>query len=154
MDEDHNDTEKLFYKSATVHKEPLKNTRNAMKTLLNQHQTKLKKIRSITSETSIDDNDLQSLNRCNSKKQRSLTPEKRPITPEIFKKSSKFTNSQTSLMSRQSSSSRNNTLERQLKQYEEGKLSSSSSSCSEVDNRLQLFPIKTNFGDFKIRRSR
>lgn len=113
----------------------------------------------MTPDTSFDDHDLLSVSRSNSKKQRSLTPEKRPITPEMLHKSSKLTTSQTSLMSRQSSGSRNSTLERQLKRYEEGRLSRSSSSSSEGENnngnrRSHRPPFKTNFGDYKIRRSR
>lgn len=137
----------------------MKNNRNITKTLLNQQQnTQFKKTRSMTPETSFDDYDLLSVNRSNSKKQRSLTPEKRPITPEFLHKSSKLTNSQTSLMSRQSSGSRNSTLERQLKRYEEGRVSRSSSSSSEADNNNRRTthrpPFKTNFGDYRIRRSR
>lgn len=147
----------LSYKSIASHNEPVKNARNVTKTLLNQQQTQFKKTRSMTPETSFDDYELLSVNRSNLKKQRPLTPEKRPITPELLHKSSKLTNSQTSLMSRQSSGSRNSTLERQLKRYEEGRMSRSSSSSSEVDNnnqRTRRPPFKTNFGDYRIRRSR
>lgn len=151
----------LSYKSAATtssYLEPMKNNRNITKTLLNQQQaTQFKKTRSMTPETSFDDYDLLTVNRSNSKKQRPLTPEKRPVTPEILHKSSKLTTSQTSLMSRQSSGSRQSTLERQLKRYEEGRLSRSSSSSSEADNnnrRTHRPPFKTNFGDYKIRRSR
>lgn len=101
--------------------------------------------------------DLLTVSRNNSKKQRSLTPEKRPITPEFLHKNSKITTSQTSLiMSRQSSGSRNNTLERELKRYDDGRLSRSSSSSSEADNnnRRSRPPFKTLFGEYKIRRSR
>lgn len=139
----------------------MKNTRNITKTLLNQQQTtQFKKTRSMTPETSFDDYDLLTVQRSNSKKQRSLTPERRPVTPEMLHKSSKLTASQTSLMSRQSSGSRNSTLERQLKRYEDGRLSRSSSSSSEGENnnnnnrRSNRPPFKTNFGDYKIRRSR
>ena len=138
--------------------EPLKNNRNITKTLLNQQQqTQFKKTRTMTPETSFDDYDLLTVNRQNSKKQRSLTPERRPITPELLHKSNKLTASQTSLMSRQSSGSRNSTLERQLKRYEEGRLSRSSSSSSDGENNRRTThrpPFKTNFGDYKIRRSR
>lgn len=169
LDEDPNDDEEedepssslaLSYKSAAAasHFEPMKNTRNITKTLLNQQQTQFKKSRTMTPETSFDDYDLLTVNRNSSKKQqRSPTPEKRPVTPEILHKSSKLTASQTSLMSRQSSGSRNSTLERQLKRYEEGRLSRSSSSSSEADNvnrRSHRPPFKTNFGDYRIRRSR
>lgn len=175
MDEDPNDEDEpssslaLSYKSAattSTYIEPTKNNRNVTKTLLNQQQQQqqqtlnqqFKKTRSMTPETSFDDYDLLSVNRPNSKKPRSLTPEKRPITPEFLHKSSKLTNSQTSLMSRQSSGSRNSTLERQLKRYEEGRISRSSSSSSEADNNNRRIthrpPFKTNFGDYRIRRSR
>jgi hypothetical protein len=93
------------------------------------------------------------------KKQRSLTPDKRPITPE-FNKSipTKMTTSQTSLMSRQSSGSRQSTLERQLKRHEESRISRSSSSSSEsggvINRQSRRPPFKSNFGDYKIRRSR
>lgn len=131
---------------------------NQQQTMLSQQQTQFKKTRSMTPETSFDDYDLLNVHRSNSKKQRSVTPEKRPITPEILHKSSKLNASQTSLMSRQSSGSRNNTLERQLKRYEEGRLSRSSSSSSDADNNNRRTapraPFKTNFGDYKIRRSR
>lgn len=170
MDEDLNDEDDessslaLSYKSAATAKsynEPIKNNRNITKTLLNQQQQQqtqqqFKKTQSLTPEMSFDDYELLSVNQTNSKKQRSLTPEKRPVTPEILHKTSRLTTSQTSLMSR-SSGSRNSTLERQLKRYEEGKLSRSSSSSSEADNtnrRLQRPPFKTNFGDYRIRRSR
>lgn len=169
LDEDPNDDEEeedepssslaLSYKSAAAasHFEPMKNTRNVTKTLLNQQQTQFKKTRTMTPETSFDDYDLLTVNRSNLKKQqRSPTPEKRPVTPEMLHKSSKLTASQTSLMSRQSSGSRNSTLERQLKRYEEDRLSRSSSSSSENDNnrRAHRPPFKTNFGDYRIRRSR
>lgn len=174
MDEDPNDDDDvtepssslaLSYKSAattSTYIEPLKNTRNITKTLLNQQQqqqssTQFKKTRSMTPDTSFDDYELLGVNRPNAKKPRSLTPEKRPITPEMLQKSSKLTSSNTSLMSRQSSGSRNSTLERQLKRYEEGRLSRSSSSSSEAENanrRSQRPPFKTNFGDYRIRRSR
>jgi hypothetical protein len=134
------------------------NNRNITKTLLNQHQAQYKKAKSMTPETSFDDYDLLTVNRTNSKKQRSLTPEKRPITPEMVPKTTKLATSQTSLMSRQSSGSRNSTLERQLKRYEDGRQSRSSSSSSEADNNnrraTQRPPFKTNFGDYRIRRSR
>jgi hypothetical protein len=168
LDEDQHDSDDdndpssslaLSYKSAatTSYNEPMKNNRNITKTLLNQQQnTQFKKTRSMTPETSFDDYDLLTVNRSNSKKQRSLTPEKRSITPE--NKSSKLTTSQTSLMSRQSSGSRNSTLERQLKRYDEGRVSPSSSSSSEADNNNRRTthrpPFKTNFGDYRIRRSR
>jgi hypothetical protein len=142
----------------------MKNGRNVTKTLLNQQQQQQqqqsKKTRSMTPDTSIDDYDLLTVDRNNTKRQRSLTPERRPITPELlFKNSSKLNTSQTSLMSRQSSNnSRNSTLERQLKRYEEGKLSRSSSSSSEGDNNRARQhsrpPFKTTFGDYRIRRSR
>lgn len=151
----------LSYKSAvsTSYNEPMKNSRNITKTLLNQQQnSQFKKTRSMTPDTSFDDYDLLTVDRPNSKKQRSLTPEKRPITPEFLQKSSKLTTSQTSLMSRQSSGSRNSTLERQLKRYEEGRGSRSTSSSSEADNNNRRTthrpPFKTNFGDYRIRRSR
>lgn len=139
----------------------MKNNRNVTKTLLNQQQQQsFKKTRSMTPETSIDDYDLLTVDRNTSKRQRSLTPEKRPITPELLFKGSKLATSQTSLMSRQSSNnSRNSTLERQLKRYEEGRLSRSSSSSSEADNNNRARqhprpPFKTTFGDYRIRRSR
>lgn len=137
----------------------MKNGRNITKTLVNQQQqqTTFKKTRSMTPDTSFDDYDLLTVNRNNSKRQRSLTPEKRPITPELLYKGSKLATSQTSLMSRQSSGSRNSTLERQLKRYEEGRLSRSSSSSTEADNntrRQHRPPFKTTFGDYRIRRSR
>lgn len=152
----------LSYKSAATasYIEPIKSNRNITKTLLNQQQnTQFKKTRSMTPETSFDDYDLLSVSRSNSKKQRSLTPEKRSITPELLNKStSKLATSQTSLMSRQSSGSRNSTLERQLKRYEDGRVSRSSSSSSEADNNNRRTthrpPFKTNFGDYRIRRSR
>lgn len=166
LDEDQNDEDDepssslaLSYKSAattSTYIEPMKNTRNVTKTLLNQQQSQFKKTRSMTPETSFDDYDLLTVSRTNSKKQRSLTPEKRPVTPEILHRSSK-NNSQTSLMSRQSSGSRNSTLERQLQRYEEGRLSRSSSSSSDAEsnNRRSHRPqFKTNFGDYRIRRSR
>lgn len=113
----------------------------------------------MTPDKSFDDYDLLTVERITSKRQRSLTPEKRPITPELLFKGSKLNTSQTSLMSRQSSGSRNSTLERQLKRYEDGRLSRSSSSSSEAaDNnnrsRQHRPPFKTAFGDYKIRRSR
>jgi len=161
----------LSYKSAatTSYLEPIKTaTRNITKTLLNsqqqqpqQQQSSFSKTRSMTPDISLDDYDLLTVDRANSasKRQRSLTPEKRPITPELLFKGSKLTTSQTSLMSRQSSgNSRNSTLERQLKRYEDGKLSRSSSSSSEADNnnrsRQNRPPFKTTFGDYRIRRSR
>ncbi|CRK90307.1 CLUMA_CG004021, isoform A [Clunio marinus] len=166
LDEDQNDDDEeassslaLSYKSAATassYLEPMKNTRNITKTLLNQQQTlnqqqsQFMKTRSMTPETSFDDYDLLTVNRMNMKKQR-------PITPEFLHKSSKLTTSQTSLMSRQSSGSRNSTLERQLKRYEEGRLSRSSSSSSEGGSGRRTThrpPFKTTFGDYKIRRSR
>lgn len=145
----------------------MKNGRNITKTLVNQQQQQqptFKKTRSMTPDTSFDDYDLLTVNRNNSKRQRSLTPDKRPITPEILYKGSKLATSQTSLMSRQSSGSRNSTLERQLKRYEDGRISrSSSTSSTEADNnnsnnntarRQQRPPFKTAFGDYRIRRSR
>lgn len=141
----------------------MKNGRNITKTLINQQQqpqqSTFKKTRSMTPDTSFDDYDLLTVNRNNSKRQRSLTPEKRPITPELIYKGSKLNTSQTSLMSRQSSGSRNSTLERQLTRYEDGRISRSSSSSTEADNnnttrRQHRPPFKTAFGDYRIRRSR
>lgn len=138
----------------------MKNGRNVTKTLVNQQQqATFKKARSMTPDTSIDDYDLLTVDRNNSKRQRSLTPDKRPITPELIYKGSKLATSQTSLMSRQSSGSRNSTLERQLKRYEDGRISRSSSSSSDAENnnptrRQTRPPFKTAFGDYRIRRSR
>jgi hypothetical protein len=167
LDEDPNDEDDepssslaLSYKSSatTSYQEPMKNNRNITKTLLNQQQAQYKKAKSMTPDTSFDDYDLLTVSRSSSKSQRSLTPEKRPITPEMLHKSTKLATSQTSLMSRQSSGSRNSTLERQLKRYEEGRQSRSSSSSSEADNNNRRTthrpPFKTNFGDYRIRRSR
>lgn len=126
---------------------------------------------SITPETSFDDHhDLLSTNRSSSmKKKRSLTPDKRPLTPEHpFSKSStaKLTASQTSLMSRQSSGSRQSTLERQLKRCDEMRISRSSSSSSDdgggvggggsinQQSRRPPFKQQSSNGDYKIRRSR
>ncbi|KAG5677078.1 hypothetical protein PVAND_006862 [Polypedilum vanderplanki] len=170
-EEDQSSSLALSYKSAatTSYLEPLKNSnRNVTKTLLNQQQQQqsqqqsFKKTRSMTPDTNIDDYDLLTVDRSNTKRQRSLTPEKRPITPELlFKNSnSKLNTSQTSLMSRQSSNnSRNSTLERQLKRYEEGRLSRSSSSSSDGENNGRVRqhsrpPFKNTFGDYRIRRSR
>lgn len=110
----------------------------------------------MTPDTSFDDYDLLTVDRNNTKRQRSLTPDKRPITPELIYKGSKLATSQTSLMSRQSSGSKNSTLERQLKRYEDGH-SSSSTSDAENNNptrRQNRPPFKTAFGDYRIRRSR
>lgn len=134
-------------------------SRNITKTFLNQSQS-FKKQRSVTPETSFDDYDLLTVQRSQSKKPRSLTPDKRSNTPEekLLSKSHKTT-SQTSLMSRQSSGSRNSTLERQSRDGRLSRSSSSSSSYSEADNknsrRSQLRPpFKSAFGDYRIRRSR
>jgi hypothetical protein len=140
----------------------MKNGRNVTKTLVNQQQQQqatFKKARSMTPDTSFDDYALLTVDRNNSKRQRSLTPDKRPITPELIYKGSKLATSQTSLMSRQSSGSRNSTLERQLKRYEDGRISRSSSSSSDAENnnptrRQNRPPFKTAFGDYRIRRSR
>lgn len=140
----------------------MKNGRNVTKTLVNQQQQQqqqaaFKKARSMTPDMSFDD--LLTVDRNNSKRQRSLTPDKRPITPELIYKGLKLATSQTSLMSRQSSGSRNSTLERQLKRYEDGRISRSSSSSSDAENnnptrRQNRPPFKTTFGDYRIRRSR
>lgn len=167
-EEDPSSSLALSYKSAVTtttaaYHEPIKNGRNITKTLINQQQqpqqSTFKKTRSMTPDTSFDDYDLLTVNRNNSKRQRSLTPEKRPITPELIYKGSKLNTSQTSLMSRQSSGSRNSTLERQLKRYEDGRISRSSSSSTEADNnnttrRQHRPPFKTAFGEYRIRRSR
>lgn len=147
----------LSYKSVAAKQD----SQNITKTLLNQQPYKFKKARSVTPETNIEEYEFLSVGRSNAKKQRPLTVERRSVTPEILQKSSKLTNSQTSLISRQSSGSKNSSLERQIKQYEEEKFSRRSSSSSERDdidnvrrtnpNRL---PIRTNFGEYRIRRSR
>ncbi len=132
----------------------MKNDRNITKTFINQQQqqqqqqqTAMKKARSMTPDTSFDDYDFLTVNRNNSKRQR-------PITPELIYKQSNLTNSQTSLMSRQSSGSRNSTLERQIN----GRISRNSSSSSDGENnntrRQNRPPFKTAFGDYRIRRSR
>lgn len=157
MDEDHNDEEENEPPVLSTYNESMKNNRNITKTLLNQQQSsKFKKTRSMTPNTSVEDYDLLSVSRPNSKKQRSLTPEKRPVTPEILQKRPMLTNSQTSLISFQSLSSKNSTLERQMKRYDEGRLSSSSSGSEtgNVDRRTNRVLVKTNFGDYRIRRSR
>lgn len=147
----------LSYKSIASTIEPIKNSQNITKTLINHQQNpQYKKTRPITPETSFENYDLLTTNRLNSKKQRSLTPENRPITPELTKKYSKLTTSQTSINSRQNS--RNSTLERQSNQYERGHLSRSSSSSSEADTSNRRLahrpPFKTSFGEYRIRRSR
>lgn len=157
----------LSYKSAatTTYLEGNKVApRNVTKTFLNiqqqqmqKQQSSLMKIRSRTPDTSFDGYDFLKFDRTNSssERQRSLTPERRPITPELLFKESNRTTSQTSLMSRQSSgNSRNSTLERQLIRHEEGQLSRSSSSSSESRLKPSRPPFKSPFGDYKIRRSR
>lgn len=135
----------------------MKNNRNVTKTMINQQQQQqatFKKARSMTPDTSFDDYDLLTVDR---NLQRSLTPDKRPITPELIYKGSKLAStSQTSLMSRQSSGSRNSTLERQLKRYEDGRNSSSSSDAENNNStrRQNRPPFKTAFGYYRIRRSR
>lgn len=131
-----------------------------------QSRNQYRNPRSITPETSFDDHDLLSVNRSSSVKKtttRSLTPDKRPLTPEQPFKSStaKLTASQTSLMSRQSSGSRQSTLERQLQRHDESRISRSSSSSSDdvgggvINRQSRRPPFKAmNNGDYKIRRSR
>lgn len=157
-DDDPSSSLALSYKSST--------------TVTNYQQSRIqyRNPRSITPEMSFDDHDLLSVNRSNSMKKsttRSLTPDKRPLTPEQpFSKSltAKLTASQTSLMSRQSSGSRQSTLERQLKRYDESRISRSSSSSSDdvgggggglINRQSRRPPFKaSNNGDYKIRRSR
>lgn len=158
-EEDQSSSLALSYKSqGTSYLENM--SRNVSKTFLNQNQPQYKKQqRCLTPETSFDDYDLLTVMKANSnKKPRSLTPDKRSNTPDekLLSKSHKTT-SQTSLMSRQSSGSRNSTLERQSR---DGRSRSSSSSSSYSENeknsrRSQLRPpFKSAFGDYRIRRSR
>lgn len=137
---------------------------NVTKTFLNDY--KFQKQRTLTPEKSFDDSDLLSVYTANLRKKHSQTPEKRSLTPNpeqkslIRSRSPKLTTSQTSLMSRQSNSSRNSTMEREKKRYEDDRLSrsSSSSSYSEHGNNTRRVQskssLKTNFGDYRIRRSR
>lgn len=133
----------------------------------------IKKQRSLTPEKIYDDTIFLNEPRTNLQKQRSLTPERRTNTPDdrnskLLKQKTKneFNSSQSSLLSRQSTSSRTSTLERTTKRFEEcrpdsSRSSSSSSYSGEPDNasyrRSQTKHISrsnSSSGDHKIRRSR
>jgi hypothetical protein len=167
LDEDIHDSDNepssslaLSYKSLNNSSSELnKNDRHITRTFLNAHQnSQFKKYPSPNS--SFDDNDLLTVNRQTPKKLRSLTPEKRSLTPEIYAKSSLQSKSQTAFNSRQSSGSRNSALEQLLKRYENEHSSQNFSSSSDENQNNQTIvnrhgtQFKANTGDYKIRRSR
>lgn len=92
----------------------------------------------------------------NLRKQRSLTPESRSLTPEDRRKKG----SQISLTSRQNSGSRTNTLERAQKYDDKSRSPSRSSSSSYSGGEHDIAPIHRRSGirstkdEHRIRRSR